>query len=113
MSLSLKEFITSALVDINEAVKDASNSGVHIAYQQYKTGNHPTIKAIEFDIAVELTESSSNSKSSSSGLQLSILNLGGEKSKNNKSDSKNVNRIKFSVDTFLGMSNDTQQDTSE
>lgn len=108
-TLTLREFVSSALVDINEAVKDASKEGVRIAYQKYETGTHPTIKSIEFDIAVELTESQSKDSKTGTGLQLSILNLGIDKSKGQNSDTKNVNRIRFSVDAFLGMEKDEEE----
>ncbi len=102
-TLTLRDFISNTLVDINEAVKDASKKDVEIVYQRYQSGKLPTAKSIEFDIAIELTESEGSDKQSGAGLQVSILNLGLNKSKSLNSDTKNMNRIRFSVDIFLGM----------
>lgn len=109
-SVTLRDFVTSALVDINEAVKDATRKGVQISYQEYETGKHPSLKPIEFDIAIELTESQGKNSNIGGGLQLSVLNIGLDKSGEKKSDSRNVNRIKFAVDVFLGMADPEKED---
>jgi NMD protein affecting ribosome stability and mRNA decay len=77
IQLSLKEFIKSTLVDINEAVIEAVQEGIPIAYAQYTTGQHPMMKSVEFDIAVQVTESNVSGKNSEGGwvYRLLILNL--------------------------------------
>ena len=109
-SVTLRGFVTSALVDINEAVKDATRKGVQISYKQYKSGKYPTVKPIEFDIAIELTESQGKNSNIGGSLQLSVLNISLDKSGEKKLDTKNVNRIKFAVDVFLGMDDPEKED---
>ncbi|GHV53362.1 hypothetical protein AGMMS49579_12000 [Spirochaetia bacterium] len=104
-SLSLRDFVKSALVDINDAVKEASELGVAIAYSEYKSGMYPTLKPVEFDVAVQVSQNSEAGKKSGAGLGLSIANVSFGKDKLDSIEHSMTNRIKFSVDVFLGLEN--------
>ena len=47
VQIGLKDFIKSTLLDINNAVIEAKEEGLPIAYHEYRTGQHPLLKTIE------------------------------------------------------------------
>jgi len=104
-SLSLKDFIKKSLVDINTAVVEASKEGVSLAHYNYEDGINPKMQTIEFDLAVTIEESSESTQNKNGGISISVFSA--KLGRNNKEDLRftNTNRIKFSVDIFLGLKN--------
>ncbi|GHU01748.1 hypothetical protein FACS1894147_02190 [Spirochaetia bacterium] len=102
-TLTLKQFITSTLVDINVGINEARNQGVLIAAA---TNNKdlPACKSVEFDIAVQITQSETSENKKSGGLDISVLNFKLGKNKSGETENLLTNRIRFSVDAFLGVS---------
>jgi len=102
VQLSLKEFVKSTLLDINEAVVEAKKEGLPIAYQRYSDGNYPSLKTIEFDIAIQVSNNVETGKNGGVGLGISVVSFNFVKEKMNSIHHETVNRVKFSVDMFLG-----------
>ena len=102
-TLSLKEFIKEALIEINSAVTEAADEGVSIVYNKYESGQHPRIQTVNFDLAVTIEKSSEKKDTKNGGLGISVLNVRMDKKKNDISIVKNTNRLNFSVDVFLGL----------
>ena len=109
-ALSLKDFIKDTLLDINGAIREAHDLGVPITYRQYSDGTFPSAKQIEFDIAVQINEVQEVGKDRKSKLGISVVNMELGRSKNEKHERETLNRIKFSVDVFLGMENKTNKE---
>jgi hypothetical protein len=109
IQLSLKDFIKSTLLDINNAVIAAKKEGIPIAYSQYRTGVLPTLKTIEFDIAVQISENITSGKNSEGGLGISVIGFKFDKESNKSLQNETTNRIKFSVDMFLGKETDKEE----
>ena len=105
VQIGLKDFIKSTLLDINHAVAEAKGEGLPIAYCEYKSGNHPSVKTIEFDIAIQVSKNDESGKGNNFGVGISVVNLNFSKDKVKSSHHETSNRIKFSVDMFLGMEN--------
>ncbi|EKO06932.1 hypothetical protein FH593_00920 [Leptospira interrogans] len=109
-TFTLKEFVKNALVDINEAVKEAGDLGVPIAHEFNGDGSaYPEIKTIDFDIAVQVTKNNETKNDQRAGLSLSVVNLSLGRNKNDSMGEESTNRIKFSVNVYLGM-NTTSSD---
>ncbi|MDR1868346.1 MAG: hypothetical protein LBQ77_08820 [Treponema sp.] len=79
-TLSLKDFVKTTLLEINESVVEASEEGLPLAYRR------------------------------ADGLAISVVNLNFGKEKKNASEHLTTNRIKFSVDMFLGLENTDDND---
>lgn len=105
-TLSLKDFVRNTLIEVNTAVIEAAESGVEISHKQYGTGVHPEVKTVEFDIALQILKNNNTEKGGNLEASISVLNLDlGYNKKTNRSE-MTTNRIKFSVDVFLGMKDD-------
>jgi len=107
--MELKDFIKTALLEITEAVFEASNESlVSIAPIGISLPDLNTIisehQLVEFDLAVTETNKDSSNKE---GKKFSISVLGSEVSlegkvgKNSESVQQSVNRIKFSVPVYF------------
>jgi hypothetical protein len=106
IQISLKDFIKSTLLDINNAVIEAKKDGIPITYNKYRNGVFPTAKTIEFDIAVQISENELSGKNSEGGLGISVIGFKFDKEGRKSLQHETTNRIKFSVDMFLGQEND-------
>ena len=102
-SLSLKEFVREALIDINTAVNEAAEEGVSIVYNEYKTGQYPKVQTVSFDLAVTVEQSSEENNKKDGGFRISVFNAKVGSNKNELTMEKNINRISFSVEVFLGL----------
>jgi hypothetical protein len=102
IQLSLKEFVKSTLLDINSAVVEAKNEGLPIAYGQYRDGTYPSLKTVEFDIALQVSNNNETGKNGGIGVGISVVSFNFAKEKINSTQHETTNRIKFSVDMFLG-----------
>ncbi|AEF84749.1 hypothetical protein TREPR_2025 [Treponema primitia ZAS-2] len=106
---SLKEFIKSTLLDINCAVIEAKKEGIPIAYRQYNNDILPILKTVEFDIAIQVSEDESSGKNKGAGFGISVVNLNISSDKEKTHLQNLTNRIKFSVDLFLGLEKEDNQ----
>jgi len=100
--LSLKEFVKTTLLDINTAVVEAKKEGLPIAYKPYSGGHFPTLKTVEFDIAIQISDIEETGKNGKAGLGISVVSINYSKEKVISAQHESTNRIKFSVDMFLG-----------
>lgn len=88
--MELKEFITKALIDIEQGVYEANNNSIHKMYVTYDKDN----KSVEFDVAVT-AESTSGSNAGGGIKVLEFVQLGGKAEESQKNTS--ITRIKFGV----------------
>jgi hypothetical protein len=102
-TLSLKDFIKTTLLEINESVVEASTEGLPLAHR--KGDGLPICKTIEFDIAVQIMQNETTGKKRDTGVGISVVNFNFGKEQKNASEHLTTNRIKFSVDMFLGLKN--------
>lgn len=103
--MELKEFVKKVLLDLTEAVEDASREATR-EIEIYATQNN---RAIEFDIAVSVEEASK--KSGKAGVKvLQFAEAGGDMSVENINSS--VSRIKFGV-SVSGFTKEEQQRRDE
>jgi len=102
-TLRLKDFIKTTLLEINESVVEAFKEGLPLAFR--RQDNIPICKTVEFDIAVQITQNETIGKDRNAGLGISVVNLNFGKNHGTTSEHLTTNRIKFSVDVFLGMEN--------
>ncbi|MDR2619303.1 MAG: hypothetical protein LBC62_10575 [Treponema sp.] len=100
-TLSLKDFIKTTLLEINEAVVDSLKEGLPLAFR--RSDGLPICKTVEFDIAVQITQNDTTGKTRDTGLGISVVNLNFGKEHEKSSEQLRTNRIKFSVDLFLGL----------
>jgi len=107
--MELKEFISKALIDIVEGVKNANNpykEGRKEIYDKFElTGEKPvqgmneTKKGtyVDFDIAVIINEDEKDKTKSVIGLSFSYLAAGKSSEKDKQSSKENTHRLKFKV----------------
>jgi hypothetical protein len=100
-TLSLKDFIKTTLLEINEAVVESLKEGLPLAFRS--SDGLPICKTVEFDIAVQITQNETTGKKRDTGLGISVVNLNFGKDHENSSGQLRTNRINFSVDVFLGV----------
>jgi len=100
-TLRLKDFIKTTLLEINESVTEALNDGLPLAFR--KADGLPACKTVEFDIAVQITQNETTERKRNAGLGISVVNLKIGKEQGSTSEHLTTNRIKFSVDLFLGL----------
>ena len=100
-TLRLKDFIKTTLLEINESVTEALKDGLPLAFR--REDGIPVCKTVEFDIAVQITQNETTEKKHNTGLGISVLNLNIGKEHGNTSEQLTTNRIRFSVDLFLGL----------
>jgi hypothetical protein len=100
--LSLKDFIKSTLIDINDGIKEAADEGVSIAYRETNSGWAPACKSVDFDIAVQVSQNEEKGKKKGGEFGISVLNFNLGNESTNGIGRETTNRIKFSVDVFLG-----------
>jgi hypothetical protein len=98
--ISLKDFIKTTLLAINAAVVESLKEGLPLAFRS--SDGLPICKTVEFDIAVQITQNETTGKKRDTGLGISVVNLNFSKDHENSSEQLRTNRIKFSVDVFLG-----------
>jgi hypothetical protein len=79
-----------------------------LAYR--KADRLPICKTIEFDIAVQIMQNETAGKKRDTGLGISVVNLNFGKEQKSASEHLTTNRIKFSVDMFLGLENTDDND---
>lgn len=91
--MEIKDFIQTALEDIDEALKEAQkNTGKHYVF-------HAASKTefIEFDLAVVSTDTSSQTKDKEGRARISVISIGLGKQSALSETNQVTSRIKFKV----------------
>ncbi len=99
---SLSDFIKNSLLEINKGVKEAKDLGVPLAHEQYESGVHPRAKTVNFDIALTIENKADSEKSTGGNFAISVLGARVGKKESEVNSSKDVHRIQFSIDVFIG-----------
>jgi hypothetical protein len=92
--MELKQFISNALLSITQGIEDANKVSPRFQMSgQIHGGKNINGEFVEFDIAVEVSDSSE--KSGKAGIGVSIIDIGGavKATQNNQ----NTHRLKFKV----------------
>jgi hypothetical protein len=105
-ALSLKDFISKTILDLCEAVEEVREKKFYVAPRIFTDPNSKEKATdVEFDIAVSVSNSTTNSAEGNGAFSISVLSMnisaGAAQSEGADMSNSSISRIKFNVPVYF------------